>query len=41
LNAGLAGKNSLDQALVDSAADTINEIREKLFSFIRNEAEKV
>jgi hypothetical protein len=43
LCAGLAGKNSLDQALVDSAADAINEMREKLFAFhnIKDEAELV
>jgi glutathione S-transferase len=29
--AGLAGKTSLEQALVDSVAETINEIREKVF----------
>jgi glutathione S-transferase len=38
----LAGKNSLDQALVESVAETINELREKLFVFVtmRDEAQK-
>jgi len=32
--AGLAGSNSLDQALADSVTETISEMREKIFSFV-------
>jgi len=43
LVSGLAGGNSLEQALVDTVAETITEMRDKLFPFVMKPdgAEKV